>query len=241
MQNIQLYNENCLDIIKELPEKSIDLIVTDPPYYISSRGNAGNAGGMWQLKKNMSGKIFNTIPHITEYISSFYRILKEGGHLYLMTNHKNLQEFLNETTNSGFKFTKSLIWDKGNKIMGQYYMSQFEYILFFRKGKGIKINDCGISDLISIPNVKLKENNKNLHDTEKPVSLMEILIKNSSKENEIILDPFMGIGASGVAALKNNRKFIGVEIEQNYYEIAKTRIKSVVKQEDINTNQLSLF
>lgn len=62
--------------------------------------------------------------------------------------------------------------------MGQYYMSQFEYILFFRKGKGIKINNCGTSDIISIPNIKTKDGmGKNLHDTEKPVALMELLVK----------------------------------------------------------------
>lgn len=72
--------------------------------------------------------------------------------------------------------------------MGQYYMSQFEYILFFRKGKGVKINNCGTSDILSIPNKKTKdENGKNLHDTEKPIELMQILVENSSKENDIKL------------------------------------------------------
>ena len=172
MQDIQLYNDDCLKIMKTLENNSIDLIVTDPPYKVSSKGNAGNAGGMLQSKVFMKGEIFTSLPHVKEYIQIFYSILKEGGHLYLMTNQKNLQEMLNETTNAGFKFIKSLIWDKGNKIMGQYYMSQFEYILFFRKGKGIKINNCGTSDLISIPNKKLKHNNKNLHVTEKPINLV---------------------------------------------------------------------
>ena len=143
-----------------------------------------------------------------------------------MTNHINLIHILNTFTANGFHFIKSLIWDKGNKIMGQYYMSQFEYILFFRKGKGIKINDCGTSDILSVPNKKLKDTNgKNLHDTEKPVDLMKILIENSSAENELVLDPFMGIGSTGIACMNTNRNFIGIELDQKYFEIAEKRIK----------------
>ena len=96
-----------------------------------------------------------------------------------MTNHVNLQEMLNVCTENRFHFTKSLIWKKDNKIMGQWYMSQFEYILFFRKGKAKKINNCGTADVLDIPNIKTKDiNGKNLHDTEKPIELMKILIEN---------------------------------------------------------------
>lgn len=110
-----------------------------------------------------------------------------------MTNHINLIDMLNTFTNCGFHFIKSLIWNKGNKIMGQYYMSQFEYILFFRKGKGKKINNCGTSDILSVKNIKTKDNNNNnLHDTEKPVELMKILIENSSNENYLIIDYING-------------------------------------------------
>lgn len=112
--------------------------------------------------------------------------------------------------------------------MGQYYMSQFEYILFFRKGKGIRINNCGTSDILNIPNIKTKDRNgKNLHDTEKPVELMKTLIENSSKENGLVLDPFMGIGSTGIAAIKSNRKFIGIEIDETYFNTAKKRIREV--------------
>lgn len=142
-----------------------------------------------------------------------------------MTNHKNLIEYLNTATDCGFSFIKSIIWDKCNKIMGQYYMSQYEYILFFRKGKGIKINNCGTSDLLSIPNKKHKdENNKNFHDTEKPIELMKILIENSTKENEVVFDPFVGIGATAKACDVSNRRFIGAELDEKYFNITKDRL-----------------
>lgn len=221
-----LINGDAIDAMRKINDSSIDLIITDPPYKITSRGNTGTTGGMLKPKLSMQGKIFNhNNIKPEEYIPEFYRILKDGSHCYIMTNHINLQEILNVATQCGFHFIKSLIWDKGNKIMGGWYMSQFEYILFFRKGKGVRINNCGTSDIISIPNKKTKDDNgKNIHDTEKPVELMKILIDNSSKENDLILDPFIGVGSVALACLDLNRDFIGVEIDENYYKIANDRI-----------------
>ena len=226
MNKIKLINGNCLDTLKNIPNESIDLIVTDPPYPTTSRGNAGNSGGMLQKDINKKGRVFthNNI-NCKEYAPEFYRLLKDGSHCYVMTNHINLIDMLNTFTDIGFHFIKSLIWNKGNKIMGQYYMSQYEYILFFRKGKGKKINNCGTSDILSIPNKKTKDKDgKNIHDTEKPIELMELLVNNSSQENELVLDPFMGVGSTGIACIKNNRNFIGIEIDENYFTIAKERI-----------------
>lgn len=233
---------DCLEGLKLIPDNSIDLIVTDPPYKITARGNAGNSGGMMQKKLSMKGKIFqhNDIEP-EQYIPEFYRILKDKSHCYIMTNHVNLQKMLNVATECGFKFIKSLIWNKGNKIMGQYYMSQFEYILFFRKGGGKKINFCGTSDILSIPNKKTKdEKGQNLHDTEKPVELMRVLIENSSQDNEIILDPFMGIGTTVIACINTNRNFIGFEIDKQYYEIANKRIEETKGENKNNVKRKKL-
>ena len=232
MNKIKLINGNCLDTLKNIPNESIDLIVTDPPYPTTSRGNAGNSGGMLQKDINKKGKVFtyNNI-NCKEYAPEFYRLLKDGSHCYVMTNHINLIDMLNTFTDVGFHFIKSLIWNKGNKIMGQYYMSQYEYILFFRKGKGKKINNCGTSDILSISNKKTKDKDgKNIHDTEKPVELMEVLVNNSSQENELVLDPFMGVGSTGLACIKNNRNFIGMELDENYFNIAKERIEEIEEQ-----------
>ena len=232
MNKIKLINGNCLDTLKNIPNESIDLIVTDPPYPTTSRGNAGNSGGMLQKDINKKGKVFtyNNI-NCKEYAPEFYRLLKDGSHCYVMTNHINLIDMLNTFTDVGFHFIKSLIWNKGNKIMGQYYMSQYEYILFFRKGKGKKINNCGTSDILSIPNKKTKDKDgKNIHDTEKPIELMEVLVNNSSQENELVLDPFMGVGSTGVACINTNRNFIGMELDENYFNIAKERIEEIKEQ-----------
>ena len=161
-----LLNQDVREVFKTIPDNSIDLVVTDPPYKTTSRGNAGTSGGMLQKEINKKGQVFkhnNIKPQ--EYIPELYRVLKDGSHCYIMTNHVNLQEMLNVATESGFKFVKCLIWDKGNKIMGQYYMSSFEYILFLRKGKAKRINNCGTADILRVPNIKLKgEDGKNAYE-----------------------------------------------------------------------------
>ena len=226
---MKLYNDDCLKLLPTIPYKSIDLILTDPPYKMTSRGNTGTTGGMLTKNINKKGKVFNNNDiNISEWLPECFRILKESSHIYIMTNHINLHEYLNTIKNVGFHFIKSLIWNKGNKIMSPYYMSQFEYILFCRKGSAKKINNCGTSDIINIPNKKEKKDGKNLHDTEKPIELMRILIENSTNENDVVLDPFMGIGSTIIASKYSNRKFIGIEIDNEYFKIAKNRIESTL-------------
>lgn len=237
----QLVCANCLDVLSEISDESIDLLITDPPYKITARGNAGNSGGMLRKDISLRGQVFNhNNIDCEEYAREFYRILKDGSHCYIMTNHINLIHMLNTFTDLrnecekaadvkpyGFHFIKSLIWDKGNKIMGTFYMSQFEYILFFRKGKGVRIKNCGTSDILSVKNIKTKDAfGNNLHDTEKPVQLMKILVENSSNVGDVVIDPFMGIGSVGIACRDLGRKFIGVEIDEHYYSIAKNRINN---------------
>lgn len=219
---------DCIEQLKIMNSKSVDLIVTDPPYKLTPRGSSGTMGGYWKTEKAKKGIIFddNNIS-FDDYFSELYRVLKDDSILYIMCNNKNLRELLNVGENTGFKFVKNLIWEKGNKICGKYYMGCYEYISLFRKGHDKPINNCGTPDVLKVPIKKMKDfNGKNLHDTEKPVELMEILIKNSSKENDVVLDPFMGIGSTGIACKKLNRNFIGIEINEKYFEIAKKRMGS---------------
>lgn len=229
--NINLYCKDYKEILSSLPDNYVDLIITDPPYKTTKRGigKRTNTGGLTKSELGKQGKIFehNNVP-IKEFVPELYRVLKEGCHCYIMTNHVNLQEMLNVATECGFHFIKCLIWDKGNKIVSHSYMSQYEYILFFRKGKYKKINNCGTSDILSIPNKKTKdENGKNLHDTEKPVELAKILIENSSNEGDLVLDPFVGVGFVPIACKMLNRKFDGTEIDEEYFNKAIKRLESI--------------
>ena len=236
-----LYNDNCLNVLKNIPDASVNLVVTDPPYRVTSRGSAGTMGGFWKNKISNAGKIFeNNDIDVSEYFPELFRVLCDKSVAYVMTNNINLRDMLNEGEKVGFRFIKSLIWKKNNKICGRYYMNCFEYILMFRKGSYQGINNGGTPDILDVPIKKLKrEDGTNYHDTEKPVELMKILIENSSNVGDIVLDPFMGIGATGVACTELNRKFIGCEIDDKYFTVAKSRICGESLKE--TKTQLDLF
>jgi len=187
---------------------------------------------MFQKKIVNKGKVFNNNDiSIKDYLGEFYRMLKPQTHCCIMTNNKNITEFLMAVKESDFHFIKNLVWVKDNKIMGQSYMSQFEYIIFLRKGRHKKINNCGESDVLTFPNKKLKdENGKTIHDTEKPVGLMKVLIDNSSQPYDLVLDPFMGIGSTGVACINTNRNYIGFELDKHYCDIANERIQKALAE-----------
>ena len=219
---IELVQGNSLELIKEISDGYVDLIATDPPYRTTSRGSCGGTGGILKEQLNMKGKVFahNDI-HISEWIGEMYRVLKEGGHCYIMCNNVNLHEYLDEIKKAKFNIFKVLIWKKDNCITNMYYMDSHEYIIFCRKGKAVKINNCGTKSVLEIANVKNKS-----HPTEKPVELMKILVGNSSKQGEIVLDPFMGTGSTAIACQELNRHFIGYEIDEKYFSIARQRIEN---------------
>ena len=222
---IQINNTDAIEWLKTLDNDSVDLIVSDPPYRVTQHGHSG-LGGIFKTKvgedKKLNGKLFeHNEVDVNDYAGELYRVLKPDSHCYIMTNDRNLQNFMNVFTNIGFNFCKLLIWDKQNKITNQYYMNQVEYILFMYKGRNKQINNCGTSNLLSVNNVKNKTHN---HPTEKPVELMEILIKNSTNEGDLVLDPFVGVGATPVACQNLKRNFIGCELDKNYYDTTMERL-----------------
>lgn len=226
---------DCVQGLKTLPNECIDLVVSDVAYPVTQRGNAGNSGGMLQKELNKKGKVFefNSV-NIEDYLHELYRVLKDGTHCYLMCNHVNLTHFLKVIDESKFHFIKCLIWQKGNLIMGTKYMNAFEYILFMSKGTNRNVNDCGIPDILSVPNIKTKDiDGGNIHDSEKPVRLMEILITQSSNKGDIVLDPFAGSGSTLLACINKNRRFIGWEIDPKYHKLCEKRIKNHIVQTEM--------
>ena len=229
MKNIELWYGDCLGLMKDIPDGSIDLVVTDPPYKTTSRGSSGGTGGILKEEINKRGKVFkhNDI-EFNEWLPELYRVLKDTGHAYIMSNNKNLKNMLMEIENVGFNIYKTLIWAKNSPITNMYYMDSHEYIIFCRKGKAKRINNCGTKSVLNVDNPRNK-----VHPTEKPVELMEVLITNSSQEGELVFDPFMGSGTTGVACLNTNRNFIGIELDEHYFNIAKVRIEQT-KNEKLN-------
>jgi site-specific DNA-methyltransferase (adenine-specific) len=238
LEMMKLFNGDCLAIMPTLPEKSVDMVLTDCPYKIVSGGCTkipfnGEVSGILthrQTEKRTdwvddvrSGKMFkHNDLDFSDWLPGLFRVLKEESHAYIMINSRNLAELQTKAKMAGFTFQNLLIWDKGNVTPNRWYMQGFECILMLRKGRAKNINNLGSSNLLRVPNII----GKKVHPTEKPPALLEIMIANSSLEGEIILDPFMGSGTTGVACRNLNRDFIGIELDKEYFEIAKARIEN---------------
>ena len=223
-------NIQCVDALigfQELPNESIDCIITDPPYEVIGGGHGGEdsssqaqrPGGM--LSKN-DGKIFaHNDLKISSWINECYRVLKNETHIYIMTNMLNLEEYMREVRAAGFDIHNLLIWEKNNATPNRWYMKNCEYIIFARKGAAKPINNCGTKTVLQVKNVKDK-----IHPTEKPTELLRIFIENSTNEGDTILDPFGGSMSTALAALQTNRKCISFEIDENYYNVGLERLNN---------------
>ena len=225
---IDLRQGDCLEVMKNIPDNIIDLVVTDPPYKIVQGGCTNKAvrfkgSNSDEVKKGILFKE-NSIK-FDEWIPEIYRVLKPNSHCYIMVNDRNLKELIIVCENNGFKLLNILVWGKSKHSPNKYYMKNCEFIVLLRKGRAKNINNMGTKQLLLVDNVDNKK-----HPSEKPISLIKIFIENSSVENNIILDPFMGSGSTGVACINTNRNFIGIELDENYFNIAKNRIAECDKQ-----------
>tara|TARA_R110002167_G_scaffold140442_1_gene328240 strand:- start:115 stop:792 length:678 start_codon:yes stop_codon:yes gene_type:complete len=223
---IDLYKGDCLEVMKKIESNSVDCLITDPPYAVITGGK--NNGKNHKRPKgilNENSELMGNIPPFNDWLKEVYRVMKNKSHGYCMTNTKNLIKMSQEIENVGFKIHNFLVWQKNNCTPSQYYMKNCEYTIFFRKGNAKYINDIGGSKTVHSFNNII--GNKE-HPTQKPVELMEFYVRNSTKENEIVLDPFMGSGSTGVAAKQTNRNFIGIEQDDKYFNIASERINGTL-------------
>lgn len=209
------------DALKIMPLlDKVDCVVTDPPYKLESGGMTRvSMGGKFNLENyNNNGSIVECDIEWSEFMPLISSLV-ERGHIYVMCNNRHVNNMLNSARNSGMKFHNLLVWDKVSPTPNRWYMKGCEFIGFFYKGKAFYINDCGSKQLIKIPLPKDTE-----HPTVKPISLMKHYIINSTKKNDVVLDPFMGAGTSGVACAQTGRKFIGIEKNEKYFNLACERI-----------------
>jgi site-specific DNA-methyltransferase (adenine-specific) len=222
----KIYNIDCLEGMKNIDNESIDMVVTDPPYKMTKRGKSCRPNWM---PNNMGDNVFkSSIPNTKIWMSECYRVLKEETHFYVFSNTNELRNFLNVAHGVGFKFHNLITMIKDTGMPNRWYYKQSELVLFFRKGKAKPINDYKSRDNIKVTMPKQK--NGKLHITQKPLSIIEKFVTNSSRENELVLDPFIGSGTTGVACINTNRNFIGFEIEKEYYEVADKRLEELWKE-----------
>jgi site-specific DNA-methyltransferase (adenine-specific) len=225
---VDLMLGDCLEMMGEIEDGSVDLVVTDPPYRVISGGTKSNPSLSKSLGGN-NGKIFlhNDIA-FDAWLPVVYRKLKSAAHLYVMTNFKNLFDLHRAVTAAGFDVHNLLVWRKQNFVANRWYMKNCEYVLLARKGAAFTINDP------SSPTVHDYTNpvGRKLHPTEKPVDLLALYIGNSSAVGDVVLDPFMGSGTTGVAAMNIGRRFIGIERDESYFTIAEQRIMAAKEAAD---------
>lgn len=219
----RIHNTDSIEFMRNMEECSVSLIVTDPPYNTITGGDSDGANskrpqgmldGNRKLFKHQKLKISN-------WMTELYRVLKESSHCYIMTNSLNMEEMLTESRKAGFKLHNILVWEKNNCTPSQFYMKNCEYTLFLRKGKAKWVNDIGGSKTVH------KFNNiigKKTHPCEKPVDLLKFYISNSSDEDTVVFDPFMGTGSCGIACNELGVEFIGCELDKEYFDIAKERL-----------------
>lgn len=214
--------DDVRNVLPVLPDASIDCIVSDIPYPTISGGSGPDPKHQRPvgiLAPN-DGKVFdNNDIDITEYVGEMYRLLVEPGHAWLFSNELNRRRIEDAAHAVGFKTHFLGAWIKNTVTPNRWGMKNGELIFLFRKGKARGLYTAGLKQFIHHPNPRDKT-----HPTEKPVALMRDLILASSLPGDLVLDPFMGTGATGVAAVQTGRGFIGVEIDRVFFNTAMARI-----------------
>ena len=217
----KLYQGDCLKIMGGIKDKSVDLIVTDPPYLMNYQSNRRKKEDRFDKIKNDKGNYML----IQDYLEECHRIMKDNTAIYCFCSWHNIDFFKNEFEKH-FKLKNILVWNKNNHGTGDLkgsYAPKHEFILFGHKGRTL-LREKRIADVIDCPKIS---SNKLTHPTEKPQDLLEIFIKQSSDVGSIIFDGFMGTGSCGIAAKKLNRNFIGIELDEKYFNIAKDRLENI--------------
>lgn len=219
-----LYQGDCLEWLKKLPDKSVDLIIIDPPYIFNNGGGGGAFGNRDYYKEiEPLGSGFDF-----QVFSDFER-LQEEINLYIFCNKNLLTDLVVYfKTHKPDLLTDILIWHKTNPIPSCHnkYLSNVEYVLFIH-GKGVKIygDYHSKSKVYSSPTLK-KDKQLYKHPTTKPVPLLENYIRNSSKPGETVLDCFAGSSSVGEASLRTGRHYIGIELNPKHFKTSKQRLKS---------------
>lgn len=205
--------------LKRLSTSSVDLIVTDPPY--SSLEKHRSIGTTTRLKK----KWFDVVPnsYFPEFLAEMYRVLKKNTHAYIMCDEDTRDVLKPMCQAAGFTVQKTLVWHKMRRGMGYNYPASYEFILFLKKGKR-KLNTNMVWDVISVHSIR----SRSAYPTEKPIELMDVFITEGSCPGDLVLDPFMGSGATGVSAVKNRRLFYGMDSSPMAFDVAKERLREVM-------------
>ena len=212
---IKLLQGDCMELMNNIPNESVDLVLTDIPYNVVNRED----NGLRKLdKENADILTFDLI----NFLEQLYDKAKSTIIIFCGKEQVSIiHSFFNNKQKKGMGTVRQLIWEKSNPspMNGQHiYLSGVENAIWFKKRGGTFNAHCK-NTVFKYPTGRSK-----LHPTEKNHLLLQELILDNSNENDLILDPCMGSGSTGVVALQNNRNFLGMELDENYFNIAENRI-----------------
>jgi site-specific DNA-methyltransferase (adenine-specific) len=233
-----LHLGDCIEEMKKMPSGKVDMIFADPPYFLSNDGLSIHNGKVVSVNKGDWDKRSNC-PDVKAFTRSWLeecdRLLKPDGTIWVSGTTHNIFEVENAMSSLGLQLINMIIWHKVDPpplIYKNKFKFSYEMIIwagkakchFFDYQKMFNIGHEEMHDVWNIKAVQMNEKTFGYHPTQKPIELLNRIVLASSKPNDIILDPFMGSGTTGVAAKINGRKFVGIEKDATYYEIAKKRI-----------------
>lgn len=236
---IEIWNDDCEKKIKEISSESVDLIITDPPYnlgkFMSNRDT-----NLSKMRENFFGVAgwddldYNSWKlHMEDFFKESARILKKGGSMVVFMSILKIETLVGLAEQYGFYYKTTGIWHKTNPMprnMNLHFVNSNECWIYLIKGKrtGIFNNNNKLKlDFIETSVTPISEKKHGKHPTQKPIKLFGYFIDLLTNEGDFIVDPFMGSGSSAVAAKLYRRNFIGIELNSDYYEIARKRIEDV--------------
>lgn len=224
-----LMQGDCLERMKEIPDGSVDMVLTDPPYILSTSkggGMMGKEGRTFMENMDVSLKIgIDTKSYLKALVRLFKN--KESFCGVFFCSNKQLVDYLQFAEDSNYQYGVG-VWHKSNPapLCNFKYLNDVEYWVYI-KGKNSKIGGSYSSkSMVYSSQRNTKESKEFNHPTVKPQQLLEKFLINHTTDKSVVLDTFMGSGSTGVACKNLNRKFIGIEMDETYYNVAKDRILS---------------
>lgn len=232
-----IINEDCFSVLKKIPDNSIDLILTDPPYNIAQY-STGNICFDWRsdINNDLAEWDLNELKP-SDLVGEFKRILSPKGNIFIFCSYNLIGEY-HKAFDPEFDTFQFMVWHKTNPVPNfrkSSFLNSCELIVScWNKGHTWNFTEQRdmhnfIESRICMGKERVKdENGKNLHPTQKPVAVLEKIIKIASNENDLVLDCFNGVGSTGEAALRLNRRYLGVEIDVKYVEATQRRLNNVL-------------
>jgi site-specific DNA-methyltransferase (adenine-specific) len=237
-----LYCGDCIEISRGFAADSFDAVLTDPPYSSGTRreGAKGIRKSMtregededWFISDSLTTDGFWWLMHANAL--QWKRVLKDGSHVLAFIDWRMWHHMAGAIEAADLRRFGMLVWDKTHFGMGMYFRNQHELVMHFSKGKG---KDAARHDIGNVLRVKRVSGADAEHLTQKPVDLLEQMLSVISWPGDVVLDPFMGSGSTGVAATQLDRGFVGIEMERRYFDTACERIANAHSQQRLFAEQ----